>query len=419
MQLSVKLNLSKKSTEDGFPIILKISHGQNRPSTTIGRSWPEHFSDEAQMVTDDHPDYDILAPKIMDIKSKGKKIILQGKEDDPEVVLKEILKKETSGVTFNEFYDILIAQMNELKGKYEALRDVNSRNKVAGNIKVYQNAVTQFKDFVQDIKIVDIDYDILVRFRNYQTGLGNKKNTVHLYLRTIRAIYNKALLFYKLPDSKPFKGVFSNLKTKSYANKKKYLTKQSIAVLEGLKVKTHQKKYLDMFLLQFYLGGCDLIDLYFLKKKQIRKGRIYFERGKTENPLMVDLKIFPKAKEVIDYHSALSDDIWLFPWPKDINRYESFRRALGKALVAIQKEQNTIADNNDDEASRIDIMPTGGNLGIKVARHTFANIGKGLMIHEDILRELQGHERDEVDNYYKDKYPEELRDQAHLNIIST
>jgi hypothetical protein len=64
------------------------------------------------------------------------------------------------------------------------------------------------------------------------------------------------------------------------------------------------------------------------------------------------------------------------------------------------------------------VLPDGGYMGVKVARHTFANIAKGLMIEPDVIRELMGHERDDVDNYYKDKYPEMIRDNALFEIIS-
>jgi hypothetical protein len=50
-----------------------------------------------------------------------------------------------------------------------------------------------------------------------------------------------------------------------------------------------------------------------------------------------------------------------------------------------------------------------------VARHSFANRAN-LMIETDITRELMGHERDDVDNYYKDKYPEK-RDLALLKLL--
>jgi hypothetical protein len=62
-------------------------------------------------------------------------------------------------------------------------------------------------------------------------------------------------------------------------------------------------------------------------------------------------------------------------------------------------------------------MTDGNNLAIKVARHTFGNIGKLLMIDDNVLRELMGHQRDTVDNYYKDKYPQTVRDEAHFKII--
>ena len=65
----------------------------------------------------------------------------------------------------------------------------------------------------------------------------------------------------------------------------------------------------------------------------------------------------------------------------------------------------------------IEVMPLGGNLGVKVARHTFANIAKNLFLEPDLIRELMGHERDDVDNYYKDRFPEKVRDEALFKII--
>jgi integrase len=68
---------------------------------------------------------------------------------------------------------------------------------------------------------------------------------------------------------------------------------------------------------------------------------------------------------------------------------------------------------------KIKVRPLDGNIGIKVARHTFATFGKNLFIDADCLRELMGHERDDVDTIYKDRYPEAIRDEAHLKIIDS
>jgi len=263
--------------------------------------------------------------------------------------------------------------------------------------------IGQFRAFGKNVTLQNLDYNILMQFKNYNTGIGNSKATVHLYLRTLRAIYNKGILKHRFADSKPFTGVFDGLKTRSYDSKKKYLDRDTLVKLEKLDLKNAKQKYLDLFLLQFYFGGCDLIDLYYLKKRQIRKGRIVFERTKTNTGTRIDLKVHPKAKAILDKYTG--EDDWLFPWKKENASYITFRGNYQRDIVLLQKE------------NKIEVLPDDGNLGIKVARHTFANLAKTLNIDTDIIRELMGHERDDVDNYYKDKYPEVVRDKALFDII--
>jgi len=195
------------------------------------------------------------------------------------------------------------------------------------------------------------------------------------------------------------------LKTKSYSNKKKYLDRDAILKLEQLDLKSEKQKYVDLFLLQFYFGGCDLIDLYYLNKKQIRRGRVVFERSKTNTGTRIDLKIHPKAQKLLNKFNGEGENV--FPYNKDRQAYETFRRTFQRALIYVQKK------------AEIMVLPDAGNIGGKVARHTFATHGKNLMIDTDVLRELMGHERDDVDNFYKDKYPEKMRDDALFQIISS
>lgn len=404
MKIDIKLLNRKKETPEGFPVVLLISHLQQRKEKTLCYSLEKHFNQDNKTISSKHPDYDIMAPIIMDLKIKARKLILLG-YTDVEKTFQELFAIDFSQVSFLDFAEKLIQDMNELALKLGKLNDLAGKNKLLGNIKVYENVVAQFKPFATGVSLQNIDYAVLMRFRNYQTGVGNSKSTVHLYLRTIRAIYNKGVLFHKIPDSKPFVGVFSQLKTKSFDNKKKYLNKDTVLKLEALDLKSEKQKYIDLFLLQYYFGGCDLIDLYYLNKKQIRRGRVIFERSKTNTGTRIDLKIHPKAKRLLDkFNSA---DEFIFPFKKDKQSYDTFRRTYQRALIYIQ------------EKNEIDVLPGGGNMGVKVARHTFATMAKNLMLDVDVIRELMGHERDDVDNYYKDKYPEDIRDNALFEIISS
>jgi hypothetical protein len=402
MKIEIKLVRSVKETAKGFPLVVSFSHRMERKQKLICYCKDGHFSESAKMVTSKHPDYDLLAPLIMDYKVRAKKIVFSSC-NNVSVAYAEFFKYKNEGVLFLDFARELVVEMNELAVKFDLKKDVVARNRIAGNAKVYDNFINQVKPFVGGVLLNDVDFNLINRFKNYNVGIGNSKNTVHQYLRTFRAIYNKGIMKYSLVDKKPFTGVFGGLKVKSYQNKKKYLTKDSVLLLEQLQLKTKAQLYVDIWLLQFYFGGCDLIDLYYLKSIMVRKGRIYFERGKTGTGMLIDLKIHPKAEAILKKLENTTE--WLIAGRKDIKGYENFRGRYAKKLIEVQ------------QLLQIDVMPTGGNIGSKVARHTFATMAKNLNMEPDLIRELMGHERDDVDQYYKDRFPIAVRDEALFRIV--
>ncbi len=115
--------------------------------------------------------------------------------------------------------------------------DLKAKNKLLGNVRCYENVIAQFGSFGKNVSLQNLDYGILMQFKNYNLGIGNSKPTIHLYLRTLRAIYNKGILKHKFADQKPFTGVFDVLKTRSYDSKKKYLDRETLVKLEGLDLK--------------------------------------------------------------------------------------------------------------------------------------------------------------------------------------
>ena len=401
MKIEIRLNTQKKQTAEGFPLVIYISNKGKRKEKTICFCQESHFVADGKTISSKHPDYDVLAPIIMELKIRAKKIVLSGVADVDQAYA-DLFAMDFSQIGFIDYANKLVAEMKavaENVGKY----DVKAKNKALGNIRCYENVIAQFENFGKNVSLQNLDYGILMAFKNYQIGLGNSKATIHLYLRTLRSVYNKGILLHKFADQKPFTGVFDGLKTRSFDSQKKYLDRETLVKLENLELKNEKQKFVDLFLLQFYFGGCDLVDLYYLKKRQIRKGRIVFERTKTNTGTRIDLKIHPKAAAILAKYAPDGD--WLFPWKKENEAYISFRRNYQRDIVIVQTRNN------------IEVLPDGGNLGIKVARHTFANMAKTLNIDTDVIRELMGHERDDVDNYYKDKYPEAVRDQALFEII--
>ncbi|MBW3518318.1 tyrosine-type recombinase/integrase [Flavobacterium sp. NKUCC04_CG] len=345
-------------------------------------------------------------PKILSLKLKARKIITSGLEDPDEALL-ELLGKKSDMPTIKEYGNFYVKELRDLATKHEKKGMLVERNRKNGSALAYENAVNQFCYAFPKTTLDSLDYNTLMKFRTLQEAKGNSKSTIALYFRMLRALYNKGLKIYKITDNRPFNGVFDGLRVSATASKKKYLKRKGIRALEEMQHHSEStKKYTDLFLLQFYFGGCDLTDIYFMRKNQLVKGRVYFERGKTTSNTLIDLKIHPKAQEIINRWSDTKNDTYIFPWRKDQKGYQTFRNRYQKFLIKAQ------------ERAEIFVHPTGGNIGVKVARHTFGNLGKKLRIDNDILRELMGHEREDIDQYYKDKFSKKVRDKALFEIIN-
>lgn len=294
-----------------------------------------------------------------------------------------------------------------------------------GNAKVYNTALNQLKIYDPRITFDQIDYTFLTNYKNWQLKNGKSKNTVHNYLRTLRAIYNEAVRRGLTEDKEPFNNIFKGITLKQNRTQKRYVSKKTIKILESLSsLAKGQQEAVDLYLLQFYLGGQDFKDICYLEHNQITEDRVYFTRGKLDgNGYQFDLKLFPKAYSIIEKYKTPSTERFLFPWRKDADGYKTFIRRVQRNLVLVQNGYNkhieALRRETGVEFEQIKVLPLGGNLSPKTTRHTFATLGSRLYIEPDLLRSLMGHDRNDVDTIYKDTYPEEERDKFHFKIIDT
>lgn len=390
IRLDVRKNQARKN---GFPVCVFLHHKGKQKKINLGLYFLENDWDlKTQLPKKDTASIFFIKRK----KLMLEELVFQYKNKNSinlEVVKDQLLGivPADNAVSFFEFYQSYLSELTE-KNKHST-------------VALYQVAYDRLKVYRSDLTFAQIDYNLLNGFKEWRLKKGNTKSTVHTYLRKYRAVYNEAVRRKITPDENPFSGVFKSITVKANRTKKRHITKAAIKELEMLDLQTmHHQRAVDMWLLMFYFGGQDFKDIYYLKRNQINKKRVYFMRGKLDgNGYQFDLPIVPKAQKIIDKYKVTGK--YLFPWPKDFTRYKQFRDNLRRSLDKAQK------------ITAIEVQPLGGPLRIKVARHSFATIGKNLFIESDLLRELMGHERNDVDTIYKDKYPEKIRDEALLKII--
>jgi hypothetical protein len=68
-------------TAEGFPLAVSINHQSKRKRKNIAFCHEKHFIQDGKTISEKHPDYDILAPILMNIKIKARKIILSQCKD--------------------------------------------------------------------------------------------------------------------------------------------------------------------------------------------------------------------------------------------------------------------------------------------------------------------------------------------------
>ncbi len=290
----------------------------------------------------------------------------------------DYLKRSVYTVDFFEFAEELISQM---------LTEGRKRN-----AEIYQTTVRRVKTFLNAsrLDLSQIDFKFLTDFERYLRLQGLKTNSISVYFRTIRAIYNRAIDYgYIGLDSYPFR----RFKIKSENTEKRNLSIDQLRRLFFEPIPTEWTYYRDVFKLSFLLIGINIKDLYFLQ--EYKNGRIFYRRSKTKK--LITIKVEPEAKELIQ---AYKGQKYLLRFADDYVNYRNFNKSVNKFLHRIAK-----------------YLEIDENLTTYYARHTWATIAANLGISKDIIGLALGHSTQVVTDIYIE-YDHRLIDKANRKVIN-
>ncbi|MDY3543412.1 site-specific integrase [Riemerella anatipestifer] len=372
MTITIKID-TKQTKKQGHPIILYIYVSKTDKMTkyTGYYSTADNWDFEKEESKRTHP----LFIAIMDYLLEKRRIILNisnsRKRYTAEQIKNQLLKNSTS------LYDFWEERILEIENK--------------GTQDSYRNTLSVFRAFRKEILFEDIDYNLLNSFKQSKKGTCSN-NGINSYLKNIKAVYNEGIRrgLYK-PDT--FISPFSQVMERAEKTRDKYFTIEELRKIVSKKEKT---KYDYYFLLSFYLGGLDFIDIASLKKEHIVGGRIKFERFKGGTNEIIDNFIFPEAYEIINY---FNDGEYL----TDIYKYSDVKTARGNFNKRYRKQLEHIGINS--------------YFSSKTGRYSFINVGKELLLNRDVIMELTGHSRGDVHSIYEGKYSNKIKDEVHRKII--
>lgn len=405
--MNIQLKLDKRNiTSQGFPIKIYVylKKGSEKWIPTPHYTFLEHFNIEAFEPNKLHPNFLFLYEWIA-----SKKV--------------EVLKLKNIAVAENWSLEKIENALNQKNGNsyldfWQSLAEEYKKNgkKV---YKTYDLHLGILKKYKSEINFDEINYNFLINFRDHKLQNGCTTNGVNVYLRTMRAIYNEAIKRDRYTPVS-FKNQFLGVIKQNEKTKDKYFTVDEMkTVLSNLnpsnplngptikgwnnteKTKHREYHYHNYFLLCFYLGGLDFIDIANLKySEHVKKGRVVFKRFKGGSTYeWINNKIFPQAQAILDLYKNDSDYLMnCHLWIDYDNLRKNYNSLFKKWLKSIGIESYFTT---------------------KTPRYTFIDIGKKMELNRDVVMELTGHTRGDVHSIYEGDFLDSTQDEVHKKIIDS
>jgi integrase len=385
---------SHKKLNDGtYPIVIQVIKDRKRKLVSLGHSstisqWDVENS-KPNKSHPNHKDLNLLIQK--KVYEANKAIIELDAKGDPysveDIIYK--LKPKTVSATVFKYTEDLIKKL-EKTGKI-------------GNSKVYEATLSALKKFRKDSDLTfnQLSYRVIKDFEGSLLEKKRKLNSISVYLRTLRAIYNQAIKDkIALETMYPFKEV----RIKNEVTSKRAISKEDIVKIRKLDLESGSEldKARDYFLFSFNMRGMSFIDIAFLKNCDVNNDRVQYARKKTGQKFSI--KLTEEAKKILKKYSY-SDDPNAFIF-QIIDRKGEEYLDYKNALRLTNKKLKTLGE---DAGCSIKISTY-------VSRHSWATIAKKSGVPTAIISEGMGHNSEKTTQIYLDSFENEVLDDANEKI---
>ena len=259
-----------------------------------------------------------------------------------------------------------------------------------------------------DFTFREVTPEWLKGFEIYLRSRGCSWNTVSTYLRTFRAVYNRAVDSGKaayIPH------LFRSVYTGTRADRKRALDTEDMQKVftklpQSPTVSYDMRRTQELFVLMFLLRGLPFVDLAYLRKSDLHDNVITYRRRKTGRPLSVTLT--PEAVAILKrYMDRDSSSPYLFPL---LNSREGTKEAYHEYQLALRNFNRQLMLLGE-------MLGLGDKLSSYTARHTWATTAYYCEIHPGVISEAMGHSSITVTETYLKPFQNKKIDEANKKVV--
>ena len=282
-----------------------------------------------------------------------------------------------------------------------------------GTAHVYRsslNAIIAYRG-KDDFAFNEVTSEWLKGFEVYLRSRGCSWNTVSTYMRTLRAVYNRAV-DRRIAPYVPHH--FRYVYTGTRADKKRALEKEDMErLMKDIPKQLHSgnrelQRARGFFILMFLLRGMPFVDLAYLKKHDIDGNVLTYRRRKTGRMLTVTL--LPEAVKLIKQHMNTDPaSPYLFSL---ISSKEGTEEAYKEYQLALRNFNYQLMILKQ-------VLGLTTDLSSYTARHTWATMAYYCEVHPGVISEAMGHSSITVTETYLKPFKNKKIDEANVAVISS
>jgi integrase/recombinase XerD len=276
-------------------------------------------------------------------------------------------------------------------------------------VKEYNRKKKLLKDeFPVYLSFAEITVPFLKEYEKWVLKEGNTVNTVGIYTRALRAIFNYAVDPLKIitAERSPFGRRKYVPPSAPRRSQKAHTLEEKNMILAHRSRLDEVNEALDYWVFQYLCNGCNMADVAYLRFKNISGSKLEFERKKTENternkqPIVV--YVMDRMHEIIARrgNKSLNPEDYVFPiLSADMSskqRKDAILEHIGKI-----NERLLIAERE---------MGLQSHLTTGTARYTAATILDSLGMKNSLIAGALGHGSEIIQESYKDRFNDGLRE---------
>lgn len=392
------LVLDTRSGNGKFPLKVRISTKKTKSYIGLNiRLTPEQWNEEEEKI----------------VGHKDEKALNLFIENKMTMIKSILLKLDLAGITDNysatELRDIIdrggvLEREKDVQGFLAYYKSCIERKNKPSTKSSYEQALNnllRFDPLLHERSFDDINVRYMESFDKWMMDQGISQNSRNVYYRNIRSVFNDAI-DEELTTTYPFR----KFKLKKVATRKRSLTVDELRTLRDYPCEEWQEKFRDTFMLMFYLCGINAADLYPAKKKQVRKGRLEYERAKTYKAYSV--KIEPEAQAIINKYKG---DEYLLKFCEGGKDYKYYLQRMSRELKKIGPYKR---EGLGGKKVHTPLFP---ELTQYWCRHTWATIAAELDIPKETIAAALGHDMGNTTTAIYINFNQKKVDDANRRVI--